>query len=109
MLCSTAGGIPLSVCPVCFRENDPVAGRCPSCGGPRADTPRQAALEEETPAGRPRGGVAPARAAPLSQEANLPRPASAHPASGPRLILKGPAGGGGEYPLGGRAGVGRGD
>ena len=90
----------MSVCPVCFRENDPVAGRCPSCGGPRAEAPGQPALEEESPAGRPRGGVAPARAAPLSEQANLPRPASAHPASGPRLILKGPAGEVTEYPLG---------
>src|SRR5437868_8646945 len=107
MLSSTAGGSPLSVCPVCFRENDPVAGRCPSCGGPRAGAPGQPALEEETPAGRPLGGVALARAAPLSQQANLPRPASAHPASGPRLILKGPGSEVTEYPLGRSSVLGR--
>jgi len=26
----------MSVCPACYRENEPVAGRCPACGAPRA-------------------------------------------------------------------------
>jgi adenylate cyclase len=63
---------------VCYRENEPVAGRCPSCGGPR----QRAA---QTVSG---------------QEGNPPRPSVSHPASGPRLILKGPAGEITEHPLG---------
>ena len=27
----------MPVCPVCYRENEPVAGRCPDCGSARAD------------------------------------------------------------------------
>ena len=64
----------MSVCPVCYRENEPVAGRCPSCGASRADRP-------EPP----------------------PRPAAARPgpgSSGPRLTLKGPGGEVTEHPLG---------
>lgn len=68
----------LSVCPVCYRENEPVAGRCPSCGGPRQR------------AAQPVSG----------QEGNPPRPSVSHPASGPRLILKGLAGEITEHPLG---------
>jgi adenylate cyclase len=26
----------MSVCPACYRENEPAAGRCPACGAPRA-------------------------------------------------------------------------
>ena len=63
---------------MCYRENEPVAGRCPSCGGPR----QRAA---QTVSG---------------QEGNPPRPSVSHPASGPRLILKGLAGEITEHPLG---------
>jgi adenylate cyclase len=63
---------------VCYRENEPVAGRCPSCGGPRQR------------AAQPVSG----------QEGNPPRPSVSHPASGPRLILKGLAGEITEHPLG---------
>ncbi len=63
----------MSVCAVCYRDNEPVAGRCPSCGAPRAD-----------------GDEAPRSA----------RPQPAHPASGPRLTLRGPGGEATEYPLG---------
>ncbi|HEY4770314.1 MAG TPA: adenylate/guanylate cyclase domain-containing protein [Myxococcales bacterium] len=63
---------------MCYRENEAVAGRCPSCGAPR----QRAAL-------------------PVSgQEGNPPRPPVSHPASGPRLILKGLAGEITEHPLG---------
>ena len=63
---------------MCYRENEPVAGRCPSCGGPRQR------------AAQPVSG----------QEGNPPRPSVSHPASGPRLILKGLAGEITEHPLG---------
>jgi adenylate cyclase len=63
---------------VCYRENEPVAGRCPSCGGPRQR------------AAQPVSG----------QEGNPPRPSVSHPASGPRLILKGLAGEITDHPLG---------
>jgi adenylate cyclase len=63
---------------VCYRENEPVAGRCPSCGAPRQRS-----------------------AQPVSgQEGNPPRPLVSHPASGPRLLLKGVAGEITEHPLG---------
>src|SRR2546426_5593792 len=35
MVLSKSPGSSLSVCPVCHRENEPVGGRCPSCGAPR--------------------------------------------------------------------------
>jgi len=63
---------------VCYRENEPVSGRCPSCGAPRQR------------AAQPVSG----------QEGNPPRPSVSHPASGPRLILKGVAGEITEHPLG---------
>ncbi len=63
---------------MCYRENEPVSGRCPSCGAPRQR------------AAQPVSG----------QEGNPPRPSVSHPASGPRLILKGVAGEITEHPLG---------
>ena len=68
----------MSVCPVCYRENEPVADRCPSCSAPR--------IRAVPPAPK--------------EEIATPRPRPAHPASGPRLILKGAAGEVTEYPLG---------
>ncbi|HZR07528.1 MAG TPA: FHA domain-containing protein, partial [Myxococcales bacterium] len=61
----------MTVCAVCYRENDPVAGRCPSCGAPRTEAAEEA-----------------------------PRPPRPSPASGPRLTLRGPNGEATEYPLG---------
>ncbi|HTO95851.1 MAG TPA: adenylate/guanylate cyclase domain-containing protein [Myxococcales bacterium] len=63
----------MSVCAVCYRENEPVAGRCPSCGAPR-EAPRAPAT------------------------ARVPAPAAA--GSGPRLTLRGGNGEVVEYPLG---------
>src|SRR5207248_3139121 len=60
----------VSVCPVCYRENEPVADRCPSCSAPRI---------RAVPAAPP-------------EEAASPRPRTAHPTAGPRSILKGAAG-----------------
>ena len=66
----------MSVCPVCFHESEPVAGRCPSCSAPRARPSKE-------------------------REDGIPlRPSAPHAASGPRLILKGPGGEVTEYPLG---------
>jgi adenylate cyclase len=60
----------VSVCPVCYRDNEAGAGQCPSCGAVRSvDAPKRAAS----------------------------RP---HPDYGPRLTLKDPAGEVTEYPLG---------
>ena len=73
----------MSVCPVCFHESEPVAGRCPSCSAPRARTPK--AREEAIPL----------------------RPSAPHTPTGPRLILKGPGGEVTEYPLGQSSVLGR--
>ena len=75
----------MSVCPVCYRENEPVADRCPSCSAPRI---------RAVPAAPP-------------EEAASPRSRPAHPSSGPRLILKGAAGEVTEYPLGDSSVIGR--
>jgi adenylate cyclase len=61
---------------VCYRENEPVVGRCPSCGAPHS---AQQSGEGQSSAHSP----------PVS-----------YPRSGPRLILKGPADEITEYPLG---------
>ena len=73
----------VSVCPVCFHESEPVAGRCPSCSAPRARTPK--AREEAIPL----------------------RPSAPHTPTGPRLILKGPGSEVTEYPLGQSSVLGR--
>ena len=73
----------MSVCPVCFHESEPVAGRCPSCSAPRVL------------ASSDREGVIP------------PRPSAPHIASAPRLILKGEGAGITEYPLGDSSVLGR--
>ena len=73
----------MSVCPVCFHESEPVAGRCPSCSAPRARTPK--AREEAIPL----------------------RPSAPHTPTGPRLILKGPGSEVTEYPLGQSSVLGR--
>jgi len=73
----------VSVCPVCFHESEPVAGRCPSCSAPRVL------------ASSDREGVIP------------PRPSAPHIASAPRLILKGQGAGITEYPLGDSSVLGR--
>jgi adenylate cyclase len=64
----------VSVCAVCYRENEPVAGRCPSCGATRADAPKPPPTAE--------------------------KPAAPAPGSGPRLTLRGGGGEVVEYPLG---------
>ena len=73
----------MSVCPVCFHESEPVAGRCPSCSAPRARTPKD--REEAIPL----------------------RPSAPHTPTGPRLILKGPGSEVTEYPLGQSSVLGR--
>src|SRR5947208_3345354 len=81
MVSSILRGELVSVCPVCFHESEPIAGRCPSCGAPRA----RASKEEAIPL----------------------RPSAPHTATGPRLILKGPGGEVTEYPLGQSSVLGR--
>src|SRR5438876_9744327 len=81
MVSSILRGELLSVCPVCFHESEPIAGRCPSCSALRA----RASKEEAIPL----------------------RPSAPHTASGPRLILKGPGGEVTEYPLGQSSVLGR--
>ena len=73
----------MSVCPVCFHESEPVAGRCPSCSAPPvlASSDREAVIP--------------------------PRPSAPHIASAPRLILKGQGAGITEYPLGDSSVLGR--
>jgi adenylate cyclase len=83
MVSSILRGELVSVCPVCFHESEPVAGRCPSCSAPRA------------------------RASKDTEDSIPLRPSAPHTASGPRLILKGPAGEVTEYPLGQNNVIGR--
>src|SRR6266446_6660073 len=83
MVSSILRGELVSVCPVCFHESEPVAGRCPSCSAPRARAPKD------------------------REVAIPPRPSAPHTASGPRLILKGPGGEVTEYPLGQSSVLGR--
>jgi len=73
----------VSVCPVCFHESEPVAGRCPSCSAPPvlASSDREAVIP--------------------------PRPSAPHIASAPRLILKGQGAEITEYPLGDSSVLGR--
>ncbi|MBS2020797.1 MAG: FHA domain-containing protein [Deltaproteobacteria bacterium] len=110
----------MSACPTCYRDLEPVDGHCPACGADREGTParsRIAAFEDEptnfgsTP--RParagassittQGQKSPARMSqsPIqpvaSYSTNHTGPAQA---SVPRLILHGPNGPAGEYPLG---------
>ena len=88
----------MSACPLCYRDVEPVDGRCPNCGAQRAEKPRP-----QQPATSP----SVARTVPLfavtSEEHTPPRSQPPLPASRalpPRLILKGPAGDVIEYPLG---------
>src|SRR5438477_2739770 len=81
MVSSILRGELVSVCPVCFHESEPIAGRCPSCSALRA----RASKEEAIPL----------------------RPSAPHTATGPRLILRGPGGEVTEYPLGQSSVLGR--
>jgi adenylate cyclase len=75
----------MAVCPVCYRENEPAFGRCPSCGAARDDLP--SVLPDDD---------AEARVQTLPHaEAKAPKSANS-----PRLILKGLTGDVTEYPLG---------
>src|SRR5438105_7200328 len=102
----------MPVCPVCYRENEPVAGRCPDCGSARADPGRGIRELDDEPSfprsrsGTPAGARRPAAAAVFGSEE--PTPARAQSASStPRLILKGLTGDVTEYPLGANNVLGR--
>jgi adenylate cyclase len=73
----------VSVCPVCFHESEPVAGRCASCSAPSARTSAEGA------------------------EAIPPPTSAPHIPPRARLILKGPGGEITEYPLGETSVLGR--
>ncbi len=98
----------MSVCPGCYRENEPVAGRCPSCGATRVPEARAAMDADDEPTKYPRshGAAAVARSRPVAvqpfdtEEQTPPRAKMPQPAPAPRLILKGLAGDVTEYPLG---------
>src|SRR5437764_8891718 len=94
----------MPVCPVCYRENEPVAGRCPGCGSARADPGGLRELDDEPSFPRSRS-TAPGASRPRASAAVFGTgersPPRAQPvASTPRLILKGMAGDVTEYPLG---------
>jgi pSer/pThr/pTyr-binding forkhead associated (FHA) protein len=76
----------MAVCPVCYRENEPVNGRCPSCGVARDDAPRT----------QPEVSFSSAPTLPQKQAQG----AAPQNGANPRLILKGLAGDVTEYPLG---------
>ena len=97
----------MSVCPLCYRDTEPVAGRCPNCGAARAEPARDqpagyvrtSRLAAPPPPG-PRAAAVPFggdEATPPRPSANPPVPAAPNPP--PRLILKGLAGDLTEYPL----------
>src|SRR5205809_906464 len=102
----------MSACPVCYRDLEPVGGRCPSCGAARADVPaRHLGVDDEpTNYARQRGASSataqgPNRPRPLStsaldaEEKTPPRAKMPANAVAPRLILKGLPGDITEYPL----------
>jgi adenylate cyclase len=108
----------MSICPLCYRDNEPVGGRCPSCGALRPDASRRLAEADDEPTGdaRPLRGSAPSAAAAVARPRGAtpvgvggaeektppPRPTMPQPAApvAPRLILKGMAGDVTEYSLG---------
>ena len=91
----------MSVCPVCYRENDPVGGRCPACGAGRSGGFR-AVGADAGPVSRGAGGstARPMSAAPVLETDEPTRPHAANPTEAPRMILKGAAGDVTEFPLG---------
>jgi adenylate cyclase len=84
----------MSVCPLCYRDLETVAGRCPNCGAARTEPPRaQQHVVAGMPVKRAQGSIF---------EEKTPRPgapAAPQPVP-PRLILKGLTGDSTEYPLG---------
>jgi adenylate cyclase len=85
----------MSICPLCYRDLEPVAGRCPNCGAARVEPPRaQQHVVAGMPIKRAQGSIfeekTPRPGAPASSPAPVP----------PRLILKGLTGDSTEYPLG---------
>jgi len=115
----------MSVCPVCYRENEPVGGRCPGCGAARSP-PRVAHSagspvdDEPTNYTKPRGpapSTAPSMQRPRQssavtrtyeeEEQTPPRAKMPQPAAVPRMILKGAAGDVTEFPLGENSILGR--
>src|SRR5260370_7346193 len=59
----------MSICPLCYRDNEPVGGRCPSCGALRPDASRRLAEADDEPTGdaRPLRGSAPSAAAAVAR------------------------------------------
>jgi adenylate cyclase len=103
----------MPVCPLCYRDNDAVGGRCPACGGKREETPASgrrdlagiapiAPSASSAPKPRPQGlaQASPFGALPLARGPAAPPAAISPGAQSPRLILKGAAGEVSEYPLG---------
>src|SRR5260370_27059117 len=106
----------MSICPLCYRDNEPVGGRCPNCGALRQDASRRQAEEDDEPTNnaRPSRGNAPSAAAlerPRgvtsvslggAEEKTPPRATMPQPGAlvAPRLILKGMTGDVTEYSLG---------
>jgi adenylate cyclase len=92
----------MSACPACYRDLEPVAGRCPHCGVIRDDAPsRSLGADDEPTFGRSRIIAQkpwPTPATGFGGEEVTPSPGRG--AAGPRLILKGPPGEVSEYPLG---------
>src|SRR5204862_8049449 len=98
----------MSACPVCYRDIEPVAGRCPSCGALRGE----ARAGRELGAGGRSGATAPSKVQPILSAASsfgadektpprkVPQPAATVAAVAPRMILKGPVGDVTEFPLG---------
>jgi len=102
----------MSACPVCYRDLEPVGGRCPSCGAERVEASRTLReLDDEPPnykksttpsTGRGLRPVPPAGSVPFGDDDKTPPRKVPEPAASvaPRMILKGSAGDGTEFPLG---------
>ena len=103
----------MPACPVCYRDNDPQDGRCPTCGADREDTPARGSGVPADPAKRgggpgsqrPRSTAVVPAASYLAQPAA--RPSGTTGLFSPRLILKGAAGDLSEFPLGVNSVLGR--
>jgi adenylate cyclase len=101
----------MSACPACYRDIEPVGGRCPSCGAPRDGSAREAQLDDEpsrsgrstTPTARKApplsASLTPFGAGEKTPSRTMPHPATSSTAT-PRMILKAPAGELTEFPLG---------
>ena len=88
----------MGACPVCYRDNEPIGGRCPSCGAAREEEPGFLRDVDDEPTNYRR----PATSRPKLVSSTVAAVPDMPPqsAAAPRMILKGPTGDVTEFPLG---------